>query len=120
MPRRLSEPSTAAFDVHRGAVDDAGAAAGVRDQAELRGDDDLVAAALDGRADDLLAEERPVDLRSVDVGDTEIECAVDGADRLGVIESALAGVGAGHGHRAKADARDRQGPQVRVLHVITP
>jgi hypothetical protein len=46
--------------------------------------------------------------------------AVDGADRLGVIEAALAGVSAGHGHRAKADAGDLQASEVRVLHVMTP
>ena len=45
-------------DVGRAAVEDAGAAAGVRDEAELRRQHDLVAAALDGPADELLVDGR--------------------------------------------------------------
>jgi hypothetical protein len=41
----------------------------VLDEAELGGDHDVVAAASDGLADDLLAVEGPVDLGGVDVGD---------------------------------------------------
>ena len=44
---------------------------------------------LDGPADDFLAEERPVDLGGVDVGDAELERAVDGADRLRVVAPSL-------------------------------
>ena len=60
----------------------------------------------------------PVDLGGVDVGDAEVEGAVDGADRLRVVQGALAGVGAGHGHRAEADAGDLEGPEVCVLHGV--
>ena len=97
-----------------------GRAAGVGDQPELGGDDDLVAAPGDGAADDLLAEVRAVDLRGVDVGDAEVEGAVDGADRLAVVQGALAGVGAGHGHGAEADAGDLEVPEVCVLHRCVP
>ena len=98
-----------------------GAVAGaVRDEAELGGDDDVVAAALDGRADDLLAVERAVDLGGVDVGDAEVERAVDGADRLGVVERSAAGVGAGHGHGAQADAGDIEVCEVCGLHDDAP
>ena len=41
-------------DVRRAAVEDAGAAAGVRDDAELRRHHDVVAAVLDGPADEFL------------------------------------------------------------------
>ena len=69
----LERPFDRGLDVRGTAVDHAGAAAGVGDEPELRGDLDLVTAALDGLADDLLAQERPVDLSRVDVGDAEIE-----------------------------------------------
>ena len=85
------------------------------DQAELGGDDDIVAAALARLSDDLFGE-GPVDLGGVDVGDTEVEGAVDGADRLGVVEAAFGGVGAGHGHGAEADAGDVEAREVGVLH----
>ena len=94
-------------DVGRAAVDDAGAAAGVGHQAELRRHHDLVAAALDGPADQFLVEERAVDLGGVDVGDAQIQRPVDGADRLGV--AALPGVVvAGHRHGAQTDPGDVQ------------
>jgi hypothetical protein len=88
----------------------------VGDEPELRGDLELVAAALHGLADDLLAQEGAVDLGGVDVGDAEIEGTVDGADRLRVVQGAFARVGAGHGHRAEADAGDLKGPEVCGLH----
>ena len=113
VPSRVQRALDGGPDVGRAAVGDAGAAAaGVGDEAELGRDDDLVAAALDGLADDLLAVERPVDLGGVDVGDAEVEGAVDGADRLGVVEAAVAGVGAGHGHGAEADAGDLEASEV--------
>jgi hypothetical protein len=52
----------------------------VRHQAELRGNDDLVAPILDRSTNDFLAMEWAVDFGSVDVGDAQVECAVDGAD----------------------------------------
>ena len=80
--------------------------------------DDLVAAALDRPADDLLAVEGSVDLGGVDVGDAEVQRPVDGADRLVVVEAAAGGVGAGHGHGAEADAGDLEAAEVCVLHVL--
>jgi hypothetical protein len=94
--------------VGRAAVGDAGAAASVGDEAELGGHHDLVTAAPDRLADEFLAVERAVDLGGVDVGHAQVQRAVDGADRLGVIEAPAAGVGPGHGHGAQADPGDVQ------------
>jgi hypothetical protein len=52
----------------------------VRHQAELRGNDNLVAPILDRPTDYFLAMEWTVDFRGVDVGDAQVDCAVDGAD----------------------------------------
>ena len=52
------------------------------DKAELRSDLYLDAASLDRLAYDLFTEEGPVDLSCVDVGDAQIECAVDRPDRF--------------------------------------
>ena len=102
-------------DVRRAAVEVPGAAARVRDHAELRREDDVVAAVLDRPADELLVGEGAVDLGGVDERDAEVERAVDGADRLGVV-GARAGVRAGHAHAAEADASDVEGSEVDVLH----
>ena len=116
VPSRLQGALDRGADVRRAAVDDAGAAAGVGDEAELRRHHDLVAAALDGRADQFLAVERAVDLGGVDVGDAQVQRAVDGADRLGVVEASADGVEAGHGHGAESDAGDVQTAERNVLH----
>ena len=92
-------------DVRRAAVDDAGAAAGVRDEAELRRQHDLVAAPLDGPADEFLVGVRTVDLGSVYVGDAQLERPVDGADGFGVAARADVVV-AGHRHSAESYAGD--------------
>jgi hypothetical protein len=87
----------------------------VRDQAELRGQHDLVALALHGPPDELLVGEGAVDLGGVDERDAQLDRPVDGADRLGVVQVRRA-VGPGHGHGAKADPGDVQVPQLDVLH----
>ena len=120
VPSRVQGALDGGADVGRAAVGDAGPAAGVGDEAELGGDDDLVAAALDRLADELLAVERAVDLGGVDVGDAQVQRAVDGADRLGVVEAPAAGVGAGHGHGAQADPGDVQPAERDVLHQVAP
>jgi hypothetical protein len=102
-------------DVGRAAVEDTGAAAGVGDHAELGRHHDLVAAAVDGAAEEFLVGERPVDLGGVQQGDAQLERSVDGADGLGVV-AAGAGVGGRHPHGAQADAGDVQLPQLDVLH----
>ena len=90
------------------------------DETELGGDDDLVTAALHGLADHLLAVERAVDLSGVDVGDAEVEGAVDRADGLGVIQGSFAGVGASHGHRAESETGDVKASDPDVLHWFVP
>ena len=71
------------------AVDDAGTAAGVGDETELRHRHDVVAPAL---ADDLLAAEGTVDLDGADVGDLEVQHPVDGADGFGSRRERLVGI----------------------------
>ena len=71
--------------------------------AELGGEHDLVAPAANGRAHQPLVGERPVHVGRIEEGDAEIESAVDGGDRLGVIP---AGVELGHSHAAEAEGGD--------------
>src|SRR3954468_4010320 len=115
VPSRRREPSTAVRMLYRAAVELAGGAAGVGDEAVLGGQHHLVAAAADGPADELLVGVRPVDLGGVQQGHAEIERAVDGADGLGVV-GAGAGVGEGHAHAAQADAGDGQVAQLNGAH----
>jgi hypothetical protein len=77
----------------------------VRDEAELRRQHNIVATPFDGAADEFLVRVRTVDLGSVDVGDAQVECSLDSADRLGVAASRVEVV-TGHRHRAESDARD--------------
>ena len=77
-----AEPLERAFDgeadVLRAAVERPRAAAGVGDQAELGGQDGLVAAAFERPADELLVGVGPVDLGGVDERDAQVERPVDG------------------------------------------
>src|SRR5207244_9307660 len=92
-------------DVRRTAVEDARAAAGVRDDPELRRQHHLVAVAPDGAAHEFLVDERAVDLGRVEVRDSEVERSVNGENRLGV--AALPDVVvAGHRHGAESYAGD--------------
>ena len=107
------EPAQRSFD---GDADVLGAAvgpdsAGVRHEPELGGEHHLVAAALEGAADEFLVGVGAVDLGGVDQGDAEVEGPVDGADGFGVV-AAGPGVGGGHAHRAQADAADVEGAEV--------
>jgi hypothetical protein len=92
-------------DVRRAAVEHSGATAGVRDEAELRGEHNIVATPLEGAADEFLVRVGAIYLGGVDVGDAQLECSLDGADRLGVTAVRFEVV-AGHRHRAESDARD--------------
>jgi hypothetical protein len=69
---------------------------------ELGGQDDVVAAAVEGLADDLLRLAGRVDVGGVDEVDPGVERAVDDADRVVVVGVAP---GAEH-HRAEAELRD--------------
>ena len=115
VPSRLRDPSTA-VRMFAGLLSRLpGATAGVRDETELRRQDDVVAAVLDGLADEFLVDEGAVDLGGVDEGDAQVERPMDGADGLGVV-GARAGVGVGHAHGAKTDAGDVKCSKVDVLH----
>src|SRR2546425_9058236 len=102
-------------DVRRAAVEDAGAAAGVRDDAELRGQDHLVAAVLDGPSDEFLVGVGTVDLGGVEVGDAEVQRPVDGANRLGVAAGSDVVV-ARHRHGAESYAGYVDSADRNVLH----
>jgi hypothetical protein len=108
-------------DVRRAAVEDSGACACacVRDEAELRRHHDIVAPPLEGAADELLVRVGAVDLGGVDVGDAQVDCPLDGADRLGVAAGRVEVV-AGHRHRAESDARDIESAERDVLHDNLP
>jgi hypothetical protein len=102
-------------DVRRAAVEHPGAAAEVRDEAELRRQHDLVAAGRDGPADEVLVRVGAVDLGGVDMADAQVERPVDGADRFGVAAVRVEVI-AGHGHRAESDAGDVESAERDVLH----
>ena len=117
VPSRLREPSAAARTLAGVLSITPGSASGVRHQAELRRHHDLVAAALDRPADQFLVEEGAVDLGGVEVGDAQIQCPVDGADRFGV--AAFTGVVvAGHRHRTQADPGDVELAERDVFHQL--
>src|SRR6266568_709361 len=102
-------------DVRWAAVEDAGAATGVRDDAELRRQHNLVAAALDGPADQFLVDVGAVDLGGVEVGYAQVQRPVDGANRLGVAAFPDVVV-TGHRHGAESDAGDFESAYRDVLH----
>jgi hypothetical protein len=87
------------------AVGRARAALAVRDQAELRGQHDLVTPPRDRPTDQLLVGVRPVDLGRVDQRDAQLQGSVDRADRL-LLVAAGPGVEGRHAHRTQPDARD--------------
>src|SRR5207244_2790253 len=71
--------------------------------AELGGDDDLVAPAADGAPAQLVVGVGAVHVGGVEEGDAEVERAVDGGDRLAVVVRA---VELRHPHAAEADGGD--------------
>src|SRR6202022_3222320 len=103
-------------DVRRAAVEGARATTGVGDHAEFRCEHNLLAAPLQGSADEFLIGVGPVDFGGVNQGDAQVECAVDGADGLDVV-AAGAAVRRRHAHRAHPDARYVEVPQLGVLHI---
>ncbi len=102
-------------DIGGTAVEVPRAVSRVRDQAELGGEHDLVAAAFDRPADEFFVDVRTVDLGGVDEVHAQVECAVDGPDRFVVVGSG-AGVAVGHAHGAQSDAGDVQIAELGILH----
>ena len=102
-----AEALEAAFDrlphVVRAAVDPSAPWGRGALDAELGGDHDAVAPALDGAADEFLVGVRAVHVGRVEEGDAELERAVDGGDRLGLVP---AGVELAHPHAAQPDGGD--------------
>ena len=81
--------------------------------AELGGEDDAVALALEGAADQLLVGTAAVHVGGVEEGDAELERVVDGRDRF---RFAAADVEVGHAHAAEAEGRHLQRSELAVLH----
>src|SRR5439155_249817 len=79
----LAHVLRAAVHAHKGPVRFA-------DVAELGGQDDALASVRDCLADEPFVGERAVDIGRVEEGDTEVDRAMDGGDRLGVIAVAVA------------------------------
>src|SRR5690349_13344099 len=105
-----------ATHVLRGAVDAEAVALLVADVAELRGENDLVASALDRPTDEPLVGERAVHVGGVEEVDAEVERAVNGRDRRGFI---AARVEVGHAHTAEAEGGDGQfGTEGAALHAM--
>jgi hypothetical protein len=90
-------------DVRRAAVELPRSATGVRHDAELDRQHDLVASLLDRSAHQRLVVERPIDLGGIEMVDAEVQRPVDGADRLGLAAGSDVVV-AGHRHGAEAEA----------------
>jgi hypothetical protein len=97
VPSRRSEPSMA-MRMLAGVLSTWGPA-GVGHEPELGGQYDLVAAVLEGVADEFLVGAGAVDLGGVDQRGAQVDSPVDGADGFGGV-AAGAGVGGGHPHRA--------------------
>ena len=95
-----------AVDVLRSARDAGRAPVLVEREAELRGDDHLVAVRGEGLADDLLVDERPVDLRRVEEGHSASDRVTDQRDRLGAVRQRS--VALAHPHAAQAERGDLQ------------
>ena len=89
-----------------GAAIDAFKLAGPADaEAELGRHHDPIASPLQGLPKQPLVGEGAVDFGGIEIGDTEVERAVDRPDRLGIIRRP---VGLAHAHAAEADGRHLQ------------
>jgi hypothetical protein len=102
-------------DIRRTAVEDARAAARVRDDAELCSQHHAVAATLDGAADEFLVPIRTVDFGGIKMCHAEIERSVNRANRLGVVHRPDVVVRR-HRHGAESDSRDLKSSDRDVLH----
>jgi hypothetical protein len=102
-------------DVGWAAVEDARAATGVGDDAELRRQHNFVAAILDGPADQFLVGVRAVDFSRIQVGDAQVERPVDGSNGLGIAAGPDVVV-ARHRHGSESDAGDFESADRDVLH----
>ena len=77
----------------------------VEAEAELGGDHDLVAPALERLAEQLLVLVRAISLGRVEEGAAKLDGAMQRGDRLAFVRRAI---GLAHGHAAKTDRRDLQ------------
>ena len=112
-PSRCRDASQARPHVVGRAVDAQPAAVARRADAELRGQHDLVAAAGDRAADQLLVGERAVHVGGVEERDAEVEGPLDGPLGLGLVAGA---VELAHPHAAQPLGRDGQAAEVPCAH----
>src|SRR5919199_1116388 len=83
--------------------------------AELGGEDDLVAPALNSLSDELLVGERTVHIRRIEEGHAELYRPVDRGDRLSLVRGS---VELAHPHAPEAQRRDDESlaSQVAMIH----
>jgi hypothetical protein len=86
---------------------------------EFRCQDNLLAAALDGFANEFFIDPRSIHIRCVEQRDAEIERAMDGGHGFRVVAFP---VKRAHAHAAEAQCRNGQSlcPQFSLLHIHTP
>ncbi len=89
----------------RPAVGAGGAAIGPKGEAELGGNDDLVAPTRDGLADEFFVLERPVDLGRVEKVHAQFDGFMNDRDGFGLVAAA---VSPAHSHAAKSEGGYRQ------------
>ncbi len=117
-PEALERGVAGRAHVVRGAVDAAlGRVVRVALDPELRGEEHLVAPALQGAADELLVRERAVHVGRVPEGDAELDGAVERPERLGLVAAA---VEVRHAHAAEAEGGDggALGPEGARVHAL--
>jgi hypothetical protein len=79
-------------------------AVGVEGEAELGGDDDLIAYGLKGLTDEFLVDERPLHLGGVEQRDA----ALDGGAQQSDVRGPVGAVALAHAHRSETDGGDPQ------------
>ncbi|GAB4927973.1 hypothetical protein MAHJHV47_24990 [Mycobacterium avium subsp. hominissuis] len=94
-------------------------AAGVRDQAELGGQHHPIAPPAQRPGQQFLVDVGAVHLGGVNQRHTQLDGAVHGADRFGVV-GAGAGVGHRHSHRPQAQPAHLQSAELSLLHGASP
>ncbi len=114
-PQPLQACITGQADVIRLAADAEKLAVRCAHVAELRGEDDLVAPAAEGAADQFLIAADTIHVGGVDEIHAEFDGAMDRRDRFRFIASA---VEFGHAHAPEPQCRDSQTrtPQITLLH----
>src|SRR5262249_26575467 len=100
------------------AVDAAALPAWSANVAELAGNEELVALALDCLSDEFLVDAGRIGVGGVEHADSEVDAAMDGGDRLDVVGHAIVGA---HARAAEPDRRYTQAlSQLPIFHCWYP